>query len=433
MAASFPENVKSFDTRVDGQGNIIYAQHVNDIQDEIAALETQAQRTMFLGHFATTKTLTGTETLTDASKPILYLDPGGANRDVKLAPEANTNHGTILVNTADADEKLVVKDDSGTTTIVEIGQGKARMVIPNGTAWKVLSGGGGITVEEEDGTPSVSDVTEIKVSNGTLTDNGSGSVSVSTGGSGGGGDIVATLVNSEVSITAAITLTSTAFGKMHKISDAGTPADYTVTLPAASGNAGKIIGLRVAGNATKLFTIDGNGSETIDGETVRVLWAGEVAILECDGTGWTKIAGKTIPMMCRLENHSTPQTIVNATFTVVQHDTEVFDIGNIGDFANNRITLRRPGKVRIFYQNRWTLLSAARVVALLQKNGSGVMSDERYASSTNISNVIATIVDVVAADYIDVRAYQNSGASKDIIGGSGTEYPNMVVEEIVTW
>jgi len=45
-------------------------------------------------------------------------------------------------------------------------------------------GGGSITVEEEDGDPSVSDVDTIKVTNGTLTDNGDGSVSVEIGSGG---------------------------------------------------------------------------------------------------------------------------------------------------------------------------------------------------------------------------------------------------------
>lgn len=58
----------------------------------------------------------------------------------------------------------------------------------NGQGDWVAPSGTSLTVEEEDGAPSVSDVTIIKVSNGTLTDNGSGSVSISTGG-GGGGDV----------------------------------------------------------------------------------------------------------------------------------------------------------------------------------------------------------------------------------------------------
>lgn len=52
------------------------------------------------------------------------------------------------------------------------------------------SGGSPLTVKEQDGTPSVSSVTEIKVSNGTLTDNGSGSVTVTTGGGSGSGPSV---------------------------------------------------------------------------------------------------------------------------------------------------------------------------------------------------------------------------------------------------
>ena len=51
------------------------------------------------------------------------------------------------------------------------------------------AGGSSLTVEEEDGTPSVSNVTTRNVTNGTLTDNGSGDVSIVTGGGGGSGDI----------------------------------------------------------------------------------------------------------------------------------------------------------------------------------------------------------------------------------------------------
>ena len=44
-----------------------------------------------------------------------------------------------------------------------------------------------LTVQEQDGVPTVNNVTTIKVSNGTLTDNTGGVVSITTGGGGGGG------------------------------------------------------------------------------------------------------------------------------------------------------------------------------------------------------------------------------------------------------
>jgi hypothetical protein len=53
--------------------------------------------------------------------------------------------------------------------------------------WTTSTGGGGgsLTVQEEDGTPLVTSVTTIKVTNGTLTDHGGGVVSVDTTGGGG--------------------------------------------------------------------------------------------------------------------------------------------------------------------------------------------------------------------------------------------------------
>ena len=46
--------------------------------------------------------------------------------------------------------------------------------------------GSGLEVTEVDGVPDVTDVSKIVVSNGTLTDDGSGQVTITTGGGGGG-------------------------------------------------------------------------------------------------------------------------------------------------------------------------------------------------------------------------------------------------------
>ena len=112
-------------------------------------------------------------------------------------------------------------------------------------------------------------------------------------------DLYSSIVNTEVAISGTTTLTSTAFGKNHIITGG---ADYTVTLPAASGNSGKIIGFRVTGSA--LFTIKASGSELIDGENERVMWKDESAVLLCDGSGWTKVAGKSIPFVINGEKTS---------------------------------------------------------------------------------------------------------------------------------
>lgn len=40
MAASYPSSAKSFSTKTDGAGQTIFAAHVNDLQDEVVAIET---------------------------------------------------------------------------------------------------------------------------------------------------------------------------------------------------------------------------------------------------------------------------------------------------------------------------------------------------------------------------------------------------------
>jgi len=45
----------------------------------------------------------------------------------------------------------------------------------------------GLRMRDQDGNPNVTPVTEIRVTNGTLTDDGNGIVSLQTGGGGGGG------------------------------------------------------------------------------------------------------------------------------------------------------------------------------------------------------------------------------------------------------
>jgi hypothetical protein len=45
-----------------------------------------------------------------------------------------------------------------------------------------------------------------------------------------------------------------------------------------------------------MVSVNGNAAELIDGSNARLMWAGESAMLLCDGTGWAKVSGKSIPM-----------------------------------------------------------------------------------------------------------------------------------------
>lgn len=84
------------------------------------------------------------------------------------------------------------------------------------------------------------------------------------------------------------TTTYTATAKDDVILCDGTSASFTVTLPAAANNQGKIFRIKkIDTDNTKLITIDGNGAETIDGATTLILrsYLESVEIVS-DGTNW---------------------------------------------------------------------------------------------------------------------------------------------------
>lgn len=345
---------------------------------------------------ANTETLTGPRTLADSDETIQFLDPGGAAREVVLPSEANTNHPYIISNRADAEETLTVKNDGG-DAIVEIGQSETKAVYSDGANWAALSGGGGSGGES--------------------------------------GDIVAPLVNAEVSITGVVTLDSTAFDKMHVIT--GTSANYTITLPAVSGNAGKIIGFRVGAyaSATKLYTLDGNSSETINGKTTRALHAGEAAILLCDGTEWKKIAGLTIPYVCELEwNEATDPTIAKNTITTLTLNNDVDDPYDMGNLANNRIDCIRGGDYTAFIGARYYTHTATRNYMLLDVNGGSVDADENSSNGAAMSKNISKPLKLVAGDYVSGRLFHNASADvKMYTSGGGTARPYLRLQEVPKW
>lgn len=114
-------------------------------------------------------------------------------------------------------------------------------------------------------------------------------------------DLLSVLTGSEISVTGATTLT---YGRWHVLSDSGTPADYTVNLPAASATPNGFVGISVSESMVKLPTIDAGSGVLINGVRTRKMWAGESAILKSNGTHWRKVAGLTIPMSCELARTS---------------------------------------------------------------------------------------------------------------------------------
>lgn len=83
-------------------------------------------------------TLAAGLTLTAQYRNVLKLDPGGAHRDVLLPPE-QPGLWYLFVNGADAAENLVIKDDSGGTTVGTVNQNEAALVVCQGTTWYLVA------------------------------------------------------------------------------------------------------------------------------------------------------------------------------------------------------------------------------------------------------------------------------------------------------
>ena len=244
-----------------------------------------------------------------------------------------------------------------------------------------------------------------------------------------------------VSITGGTTLTSSAVGRMHHCT--GTSADYTVTLPAASGNAGKLIGFRMgsAAGLTKLVTLDGNASETIDGALTRVMFSQETALLFCDGSNWFKISGRTRPMI-GLAAPSANTTVPTGGNTRINLNTSVIDTcGAMCDTANNEIVIRRPGQYKIAPVGRISNASAAisRWYAGTWRVVSGVttqwivLSELSVASGAYAFAQCAVPYTCAFGDQMRLYVGGTNGGNETCAGTGTTENSFMLVEEMPSW
>lgn len=237
------------------------------------------------------------------------------------------------------------------------------------------------------------------------------------------------LSRTEVSVTGATTLTSTAFGKMHVCS--GTTADYTVVLPAASGNAGKIIAFRMAEALTKLVTIDGNAAETINGTTTRIMWARESAILLCDGTGWVKVSGLSRPMYSKMYRNAA-LTIANATVTTIPLDAISENPIGMADTTGGTVVIKRTSRYQIIGKVYGSGITANATRFIITTTSNAGAQDEKSALSGGLpSGFVPSEGDLTAADTVGLSTYQNSGASMGILTGAANTF--LIVREVPGW
>lgn len=229
-----------------------------------------------------------------------------------------------------------------------------------------------------------------------------------------------------IAVTGATTAT---IGRRHVCS--GTSADYTVTLPAVAGNAGRRIWFAMASGLTKLVTLDGDGSETIDGATTRVMWANEDCELYCDGTTWRKVAGKTIPMFAIANRSASDKTGISAsTSTDIEMDTLVGGLTAMWDSGNGRIKVVRPGTYSVVAFAYVASSGGTYAYISALKNGAGNGYAASGLSNYNAASYPTVYSGCAVNDYFNTNIYGN-GSSMTVYGSA--QPATLVVTEVPSW
>lgn len=248
--------------------------------------------------------------------------------------------------------------------------------------------------------------------------------------SSGGGDMFSTLTQSEIAVTTTATLT---LGRMHVCS--GTSANYTVTLPTATGNAGKFVGVRMANALTKLVTVAGASGQLIDAQNTRAMWAQESAILLCDGTGWTKISGKSRAFSAKMFIGPANQLIDSATLTKINLNQIAFNSLSMCDTTNKRINILRGNNYRIVgtvvYGN--VSQNVSRITAYTERNNDGITFTQTETSGLTGAYPFANTIEKVAlatGNFLELKTFHNASSQLEAVGAlTGSSCRLEVTEE----
>jgi hypothetical protein len=119
---------------------------------------------------------------------------------------------------------------------------------------------------------------------------------------------------------------------------------------------------------------------------------------------------------------SATQAIANATNTVLSWDTENFDTNTFHDNTTNNSRITIPsGKDGYYLFNiacSWSGASGDFRLLRLYKNGAEITFNYVAPATYGPGQALTYIASAVATDYFQVYVYQDSGASRNVAGGT---------------
>lgn len=142
-------------------------------------------------------------------------------------------------------------------------------------------------------------------------------------------------------VTKTTTATLMTTGEEIVLADAS-GGSFTITLPTAVGNSGLVYRIvKIAGNELQIVTIDGDGSETIDGNaTQQLISTTDSIIIVSNGTAWFSISKDLRPKVAYIKDVKASGTD-GGTFTSGAFQTRVLNNlsgDNIVSLSSNQFT-----------------------------------------------------------------------------------------------
>lgn len=217
------------------------------------------------------------------------------------------------------------------------------------------------------------------------------------------------LGSNAVAVTGAATLSTAHIGRTVLIQDSGSPADFTVTLDdLANWSAGDLLTIMVDQDATRVFTIDGSGSQTIGADLTVKMRAGEVLVLSAkvSGTSRWDILHDTIKVQVHASSDA-GQTLTTASVTKAQYEDETEDSHNC--WATDTFTAPMSGLYAIMATVATTTASSASTG--IWRNGTQVLWGITCVALGNAIAPVAATLRLASGDTIDIR-YSASGEAR---------------------
>lgn len=172
---------------------------------------------------------------------------------------------------------------------------------------------------------------------------------------------------------------------------------FTLNLPTAVGNTGKVLRVIKTTNDTNLITVDASGSETINGTLTIVIGRqyAEYAFIS-DGANWNIFSRNETVFATATGN---PASATSGNIIIVP--TESNDSHNAYDGTTGRFTVPpgQGGTYEVFFNGTLTAVTHS---VFLYKNAS--IGDLITSGNANIDRAGGSIIAIVAAgDILDVR------------------------------